>query len=289
MFDSLPVRSVFISDAHLGFRYCKSEELLQFLNEHNPEYLYLVGDFLDGWRLKTNWYWTDVYSQIVDRILELIRGGTQVFYTPGNHDEFLRGQIPAVYPVKFAEEFQHVMADGRIFCVIHGDLFDTVENNSKWLSGFGTRLYDLIMWSNKGTNRALKTVRLPEFNFAYSLKRLSKRVVGWLSRYQLSLVRHAQEQNCDGVICGHNHWPKIARRRGMIYANTGDWVEHTSALVELQDGSLRLLEGGQVIDRLDAQSEGTNKRFGRKTEQSVAPQGLRRSGGNNVSAGAFTP
>ncbi len=272
MFHDSQVRSVFISDAHLGFRYSKSDELLSFLNTYHPEYLYLVGDFLDGWRLKANWYWPDVYSKIIDRILNMVSGGTKVFYTPGNHDDFLRGPIPAVYPIEIADQFIHTTVDGQKFCVTHGDLFDTVENNSKWLSGFGTSIYDFIMWSNKRSNRLLKRCQIREINYAYGLKRLSKRTVNLLSRNKSKLVRHAKQADCIGVICGHNHFPAITRKRGVIYANTGDWVEHTSALVELNDGTMVLLDQGKIIDRIDSilnQAVSVRRRSFRKRKQPV--------------------
>lgn len=249
---SQQVRSVFISDCHLGFRYAQSGALLKFLQEHSPEYLYLVGDFLDGWRLKTAWYWDESYDGIIDRVLELIEQGTKVFYTPGNHDDFLREQIPAIYPIQFNDQFKHQAADGRTYCVIHGDLFDAVEKNSQWLSGIGTKLYDVIMWSNKGLNRGLGMIRLPEFNYAYFLKRASKRCVSLLNQYQATLYQHARDQGCDGIICGHNHLPRLKQIGDIIYANTGDWVEHTSAIVEQLDGTMVLIDRGKPVSVLDA-------------------------------------
>jgi len=241
------IRSIFVSDVHLGFRYAKTDQLLALLAAHEPEYLYLVGDFLDGWRLQSNWYWTEEYSQIIDRILDLMAQGTRVFYTPGNHDDFLRGDIPAIPPVQIQNQFEHVTADGRRFCVVHGDLFDTVESNSKWLSGVGTRLYDLIMWSNKVSNGWLVKARCPEFQYAYRLKRFSKRIVGMISDYQNKLIRHALEQDCQGIICGHNHLPNMTERRNVFYCNTGDWVEHSSAILEYQDGTLELVDGNRTL------------------------------------------
>ncbi|HMO14812.1 MAG TPA: UDP-2,3-diacylglucosamine diphosphatase [Pirellulaceae bacterium] len=254
MLQSLPIRSVFISDSHLGFRYSKAEELYGFLCACQPDFLYLVGDFLDGWRLKANWYWPETYTKIMERILQLAQDGTKVFYTPGNHDDFLRGNIPLIPPIEIADEFVHTMADGRQFYVTHGDLFDSVERNSKWLSGFGTSVYDLIMWSNKRSNSVLKRLQIREFNYAHGLKRLSKKTVSMISGYKTKLTQHAKNIDCVGVICGHNHFPKISKRKGIIYANSGDWVEHSSALVELIDGSLVLINRGQIIDRLDSNS-----------------------------------
>jgi len=41
-------RAIFISDIHLGTRGCQAEMLLDFLKKNECEYLYLVGDIVDG-------------------------------------------------------------------------------------------------------------------------------------------------------------------------------------------------------------------------------------------------
>src|SRR5262245_8444346 len=96
------IRSVFISDVHLGCRFIHAAALLACLQNHQPQYLYIVGDFVDGWRLKRGWYSSDTYTFLFKRIVDLMKRGTKVFYTPGNHDEFLRDFIENLGSVQLA-------------------------------------------------------------------------------------------------------------------------------------------------------------------------------------------
>jgi UDP-2,3-diacylglucosamine pyrophosphatase LpxH len=241
------VRSIFISDAHLGFRYTRADALLEFLSRHQPEHLFLVGDLIDGWRLRVRWFWPGVYSRIAERVQEMARHGTRVYYTPGNHDDFLRLDLPRPDWVKIADHFVHEAADGRRYLVTHGDLFDPVERRLRWLSAIGTRAYNGLMWLNQQLNRFRRRIGWRDWNFCFALKRVSKRMVGAFGRFERLLVAHARGLECDGVICGHVHFPQISSREDVLYCNTGDWVEHASALVELDDGSLQLVDRGRIL------------------------------------------
>ena len=75
------VRSVFVSDLHLGSRFSRVEQLLHFLEQHTPKYLYLVGDIVDGWALKRRWHWPEAYNRLLDRLVELASSGT-VIHSP---------------------------------------------------------------------------------------------------------------------------------------------------------------------------------------------------------------
>ena len=86
-------RTIFISDLHLGTRGCKADCLLDFLRHVESDYLYLVGDIVDGWRLQKRWFWPDKHAEVLDRLLARAREGTEVVYLPGNHDEALRRLI----------------------------------------------------------------------------------------------------------------------------------------------------------------------------------------------------
>lgn len=121
------VRSIFVSELHLGCRYANAAALLNFLKSHQPEYLYLVGDIIDGWRVQRVWYWTDSYSFLIRSILDLLKRGTIVRYTPGNHDEFLRDFIDSLGSVQIADEFIHTTADNRQLLVMRGDQFDAID------------------------------------------------------------------------------------------------------------------------------------------------------------------
>ncbi len=249
-----PVRSLFFSDLHLGFRFSRSTEFLSMLRDYEMQYLYLAGDFLDGWRLAQNWYWPPLYNEIVDHILELARSGVQIFYTPGNHDEFLRQPHPAIDGIRVADEFFHTTADGRRLLVTHGDLFDSVEKRFHRTSRLGSRIYDSLMWTNYGTNQLLGRLGMGELNYCFAVKRWSKRMVGAIGSIQHVLIAHARELDCAGVVCGHIHLPEILITDGIAWCNTGDWVEHQSMIVEQTDGTLQLLDQGRVINQWLPQS-----------------------------------
>ena len=248
----ISVRSLFISDQHLGFRFAQAERCLEFLQQYEAEKLYLVGDFLDGWRLKRHWYWPPVYNQLIEYILGMIDRGTQVFYTPGNHDDFLREPHPAVHGVEIRNEFIHHTADGRKLLVTHGDLFDSVEKKYHRLSRFGSAVYDALTRFNFMTNRLLRGIGLGDFNYCFIAKRWSKKVVGAVGGFESVLSEYALGQGCQGVVCGHIHRPELrTSSSGFFYCNTGDWVEHRSAIVERMDGSLQLMNDRNVIATLD--------------------------------------
>lgn len=235
------VRSIFISDVHLGCKYSHAEAFLDFLEYHDPENVYIVGDFIDGWRLKKNWYWTETNNRVLRHLIEMAECGVKLIYTPGNHDEFLRGFLYDFDLVEIADEVVHTTADGRRFYVAHGDRFDHVERCAKWLSVLGSFGYDLLCWGNKRINRIRQLFQLKAYNFSAWAKRRVKRAVQFVSDFEDRIIGHARSLACDGVICGHIHTPTISDGGDLLYCNTGDWVENCTAIVEHLDGKLELV------------------------------------------------
>jgi UDP-2,3-diacylglucosamine pyrophosphatase LpxH len=240
------VRSLFVSDVHLGCRHAQAEAFLDFINRYEPDYLYLVGDFIDGWKLRKRWRWEESYSQILHRLCELSRGGTHIRYAAGNHDDFLRGFLQHFGIFELADEFVHVAADNRRFLVIHGDRFDGVECKAKWLSVGSSFLYDTLLSLNWAINR-LRGNRNAPYAFCGTIKRQIKGLVKFFSNFEQTLAAAADEHDCQGVICGHIHAPKIKQIDELAYCNTGDWVENCTALVEYDDGAMEIIRfhGGQ--------------------------------------------
>ncbi len=150
------VRSLFISDLHLGSRFAQAEAFLTFLEAYQPEYLYIVGDFVDGWSLQRSWRWSPVNTRIVQHLLAWAWAGVTIRYAPGNHDEFLRSFFRDFIWFEVADEFIHESADGRRFVVIHGDQFDDVEANAAWLSKLGSLGYDLLLAVDRFLNDSLQ-------------------------------------------------------------------------------------------------------------------------------------
>jgi len=235
------IRSIFVSDVHLGCKYTHADSLLAFLKNHQPQYLYLVGDFVDGWRLRKSWYWNDTYTFLFKRIVDMMKRGTKVYYTPGNHDEFLRDFIENLGSVQLADEFIHVTADRRKLLVTHGDKFDACVLHARWLSHLGDVGYNILLALNIVFNGLRRRLGFGYWSLSQAIKRRVKQATCFIGNFEDVVTRHALHRGCAGVICGHIHTPKILELNGVAYYNTGDWVESCTALVEYADGSFELL------------------------------------------------
>ncbi|MCA9006155.1 MAG: UDP-2,3-diacylglucosamine diphosphatase [Planctomycetaceae bacterium] len=244
---SRKIRSIFVSDVHLGCMHSRADEFLEFLNSHHPESLYLVGDLIDGWKLRKKWRWPQIYNEIFDRVEELSRKGTEIFYTPGNHDNFLRDFGKRFGFVTLSDEFVHLTADGRRFLIIHGDQFDKFETGAQWLSVLASFAYDVLLTANTLFNRLTKRQGQTKFALSSAVKSQVKHLMRFISDYERKLADHARLKRCEGIICGHIHAPNILDIDGINYCNTGDWVEHCSALIEYSDGELEIVFFDQEI------------------------------------------
>ena len=236
------VRSVFISDVHLGSRYSRAEPLLRFLERYNPDHLFLVGDFIDGWCLARKWYWPRAYDAVIRRLLAMANNGTQIFYTPGNHDDFLRKFHFDQPLVQIQDEFIHECADGRRLVILHGDQFDDVEKGSRWLSQIGAVSYDGMLFFDRRLNDTLGKFTERRISISKFLKQSVKKVVQFISGFERRVAEHARLRGCDGAVCGHIHVPKHTTLGDVLYVNLGDWMENCTALVEYADGRLELLD-----------------------------------------------
>lgn len=241
------VKSLFVSDVHLGCHYSYAREFLQFLTVIEPESLYLVGDIIDGRKLKKRWRWPELYSKILSRIAELGKNGTRIIYTPGNHDAFLRDlmvQLPAglrLPEIEFVEECIHITEDGRRMLVIHGDQFDRHEAASGIVSRSTAKIYDWLLWGNRRWHQWMMPGNGDRNRVSRAFKNRFRRLQQFFGHFQESVSNYARSKGCDGAICGHIHLPKIVQNDNFTYVNTGDWVEHCSALVENQHGMLALV------------------------------------------------
>jgi len=241
-------RSIWISDVHLGTRGSKAEYLLDFLKYSDSEYLYLVGDIVDGWRLKRNWYWPQSHNDVVQKILRRARKGTHVFYIPGNHDETAREYIGIQFGgVTVVNEIIHQTADGRRFLVIHGDQFDAVVRYAKWLALIGDQAYIMLLHLNTGLNFVRRRLGFTYWSIAAYLKQRAKSAVEYIGNYETALAEEARRREVDGVICGHIHTAEMRNMEGILYCNDGDWVESCTALVEHTTGELEIINWTEVL------------------------------------------
>lgn len=238
----LNYRTVWISDVHLGTRGCKAEFLLDFLKHIECEHLYLVGDIIDFWKLKSGWYWPAMHNEVVRNVLEKANKGSRITYIPGNHDEFFRDYIGTFFNgIQIVKNAVHHSADGRTFLVLHGDEFDGVVCSSKWLAMLGSEAYDLLLILNRWFNHFRCKFGFPYWSLSAYLKHKVKNAVAFINHFEQVLTHEALSIGADGVICGHIHHAAIAAMERLLYCNCGDWVESCTALVEDHDGRLSII------------------------------------------------
>jgi UDP-2,3-diacylglucosamine pyrophosphatase LpxH len=235
-------RTLFLSDIHLGSKAAKTDYLLDFLKHHDAETIYLVGDIVDGWRLRRSWYWPQSHNDVVQKLLRKARKGARMIYIAGNHDEFLRSfQGVHFGGIVVADRDMHRTADGRTFLVIHGDQFDVIVHNVRWLAYLGDRAYDFAI----GVNRIVSSVRrlfgMPYWSFSSWAKVRVKKAVKFISHFQNIVSDEARRHEVHGVICGHIHHAAMEDMAGIQYINTGDWVESCTAVVEHFDGRMEII------------------------------------------------
>ncbi|MEM7444650.1 MAG: UDP-2,3-diacylglucosamine diphosphatase [Pseudomonadota bacterium] len=238
-------RTIFISDIHLGTKACQADLLLDFLKRTSCDRLYLVGDIVDGWRLKRSWHWPQSHNDVVQKLLRKGRKGAEITYIPGNHDEFARFFLGNEFgAVRLVDDAVHETADGRRFLVIHGDQFDVVVRHAKWLAHLGDKIYVLLLALNTWVNALRRRLGFSYWSLSAYLKRTTKRAVDFIGRFEGALIDEAKRRGLDGVICGHIHTAELKQIGGLTYCNDGDWVESCTALVEHKDGQLEVLRWG---------------------------------------------
>ena len=240
-------RAIFISDCHLGTPGCQAGALLDLLRRTESDFLFLVGDIIDGWQLKRRWYWHQLHNDVVQKVLRKARKGTRVVYVPGNHDEAARHYVGVEFGgIAIRAEATHVTATGRRLLVTHGDRFDAVVTCAKWLALLGDRLYTAILALNQYFNAARARLGLPYWSLSRFLKLSVKNAVRYITAFEDALAREARTRGFDGVVCGHIHHAEMRMIGEILYCNSGDWVESLTALVEAHDGTLSVLRWSEV-------------------------------------------
>jgi len=242
-------RAIFISDLHLGTPGCQASALLDFLKSHPSEYLYLVGDIVDGWQLRRRWYWPQSHNDVVQKLLRRARKGCHVVYVPGNHDEFARGFVGHQFGgIEVTEDAIHTTADGRNLWITHGDYFDGVIQCAKWLAYLGDNLYEFTLKLNRHLNHWRARLGLPYWSLSAYLKHKVKKALNYVTDFEVAVANEAKRRGHQGVVCGHIHRAEMRDINGTLYCNDGDWVESRTALVEHDDGRLELLHWAPVSE-----------------------------------------
>lgn len=251
--DRTRYRTVWISDIHLGTRGCNVELLIDFLDHVDCETLYLVGDIIDGWRLKKKFYWPDSHNDIIWRILKRAKRGTRIVYIPGNHDEMFRQFTGLKFGgVEIRRSAIHETADNRRLLVLHGDEFDAVMLAHRWLAFAGDAAYEFLMRLNWLVNKVRRKLGLPYWSLSKMAKHKVKNAVEFISRFEELVAKAARNRGVDGVVCGHIHTADMREIKGIQYYNDGDWVEGCTALVELDNGEMEILHWADEIEKRKA-------------------------------------
>ncbi|WP_245875653.1 UDP-2,3-diacylglucosamine diphosphatase [Puniceibacterium antarcticum] len=243
-------RTIFLSDVHLGTSGCQAGMLLDFLKHNRADTIYLIGDIVDAWRLRRGWFWPQAHDDVVQDLLARAHDGVRICYVPGNHDEVLRNYLGTHFGgIEVVETAPHVTADGRRLLITHGDQFDSIVVNAKWLAHLGDRAYEFALWLNTWLNRARRLWGGQYWSLSNWAKQQVKQAVSFISEYEAVLADEARRKGFDGVICGHIHAACIRKIDELDYINTGDWVESCTAVVESADGSLHLIDWAAEMRR----------------------------------------
>jgi len=251
------VRSIFLSDIHLGTRGCQADRLLDFLRDYEAEYVFLVGDIIDFWSMNRGIHWSPAQNTVVQKVLRRARHGEKVFLIPGNHDEALREYDNTAFgDIQVVNEYIHTLADGRRFLLVHGDEFDQVTRYHKWVALLGDIAYNWLVRANAWLSWCRRRLGRPGYwSLAGYAKRKVKTAVSFIFDFEDSVIHAAKERGMDGVICGHIHNATLREIDGLVYVNCGDWVDSCTAIVEHMDGRLELVEQGVATVQTEAVGE----------------------------------
>ncbi len=239
---ALRVRTVILSDVHLGTPHSKADEVTHFLKHTRCDRLILNGDIIDGWRLSRDGQWTKSHTRFIRRVLTMVqKRDTEVIYLRGNHDDFLARLLPMQFEnISLVEDFVHETPQGR-YLVLHGDVFDGVVKNMVFLAHLGDMGYALLLRLNRVYNWFRKLRGKEYFSLSQAIKARVKQAVSFIGKFEDQIAALARDRGCIGVICGHIHTPADKKIGDIHYLNSGDWVESLTAIVEHHDGRFELI------------------------------------------------
>jgi len=238
----LKYKTIFISDVHLGSADCKIDQINYLLRNTTCEKLVLNGDIIDAWALKRGGKWLRSHTLFFRFILKKAeKYKTDVIYLRGNHDDFLWRVLPFEFDrIKIVNEHIHESPHGKYICV-HGDGFDAVTTNHKWLAVIGDFGYVQLLRLNRVYNWVRKLRGKPYFSLSKAIKAKVKSAVSFVGNYEDQLQKFAKKNNCEGIICGHIHTAADKKIGDTHYLNSGDWVESLTAIVETTDREFKLI------------------------------------------------
>lgn len=242
------VRSIFLSDIHLGTHACQAERLLDFLREYDADNLFLIGDIVDFWAMSRAIHWTPAQNTFVQKILRRARRGERVVFIPGNHDEALREYVGVAFgDIEVHAEYVHELADGRRFLLLHGDEFDQITRHHRWVAVLGDVAYNLLVRLNGMLSWTRRRLGIAGYwSLAGYAKRRVKKALQFVFDFEDAALHSARQRGLDGIVCGHIHCAALRAVGVLHYVNCGDWVDSCTAIVEHTDGRLELVAWGSA-------------------------------------------
>jgi UDP-2,3-diacylglucosamine pyrophosphatase LpxH len=257
---NLSVRTLFISDVHLGTKSAQADRLLALLRCCEANTIYLVGDIVDFWKVRRGPHWPQAHNDVLQKLLRKVRKGARLVLVPGNHDEVLRDYAGLRFGgIEIHQDLVHTTARGRRYIVMHGDEFDVVVRTAKWLALLGDKGYEFALWLNRPLNWLRRRLGFGYWSLSAYLKHRVKKAVAFIGAFEEAVASEARRRGVDGIICGHIHSAADRRFHGTHYLNCGDWVESCTAVIETHAGELRMLQWQEIALMLESAATRTKQ------------------------------
>lgn len=251
--------ALFLSDIHLGYKDCKAEYLIDFLNKNDANTIYLIGDIVDIWSLKKQFHWPASHNAVLSLLIEKSRTGTQIIYLPGNHDEDLKAYCGGNFnDIEVHKRYVHTTINGKNLLLMHGDDFDSEVCLSRFYAKLGDTMYDFLLFMNRHFNRLRRKFGYHYWSLAAHIKSKVPKAKEAISRYKAAALKEAKKLGYDGIVCGHIHHPEVDLVDDIMYCNDGDWIESCTALVETLEGDLELVHWSDMSKKLALVSSNGN-------------------------------
>lgn len=238
------IKTLFISDVHLGTKKCQADKLLEVFKRYDFEKLVIIGDFIDLTSLKRKFYWKEDHSTVIQKVLRLSRKGTKVIYTLGNHDHYLRGLINEeninIGEILICDEYIHTTSLGEKIYICHGDKFDGFIRLHPILYTIGDLAYELSFKINKTYNIIRRIFGLEYWSLSKFLKSKVKDAISFINDFKRLSMMEVDRKGCNSIMIGHIHTPEIELIGENKYYNTGDFVENCSYIIENIEGTIEL-------------------------------------------------
>jgi hypothetical protein len=241
----MKIKTLFISDVHLGTTKCQANKLLKVLKDYEYEKIVIVGDFIDLTSLKRKFFWNSDQSTVIQKILRASRKGVEVVYILGNHDFYLRGLIEEeninLGNILICDDYFYTTISGEKIYICHGDQFDGFIRLHPFLYLLGDWAYEMSFKINKWYNKLRGFFGLQYWSLSQYLKSKVKNAISFINDFKILSIKKVEEMNCDSIMIGHIHTPAIEKIGKFTYYNTGDFCETGSFLYEDYSGKINLV------------------------------------------------